>query len=136
MAGGGGYLVFNHSIWDGLTVADLVFPWFLLIMGCTMAQSLPRSPHARMLSMPKVPVCTRQQNTRDEEGGGRGRTHTLCRLMKRGASTVVLVKKLVLRSGKLFALGLFLNNGHDLTHWRIPGVLQRYVCVCGGGGDI
>lgn len=31
--GGGGYWFFNHSFWDGLTVADLVFPWFIWIMG-------------------------------------------------------------------------------------------------------
>lgn len=31
--GGGGYWFFNHSLWDGLTVADLVFPWFIWIMG-------------------------------------------------------------------------------------------------------
>lgn len=29
-----------------------------------------------------------------------------------------------LRSLKLFLLGLFLNNGSDWQHWRIPGVLQ------------
>ena len=26
---GGDYWFFNHSIWNGLTVADLVFPWFI-----------------------------------------------------------------------------------------------------------
>ncbi|CAF2512996.1 unnamed protein product [Rotaria sp. Silwood2] len=31
--GGGGYWFFKHSIWNGLTVADLVFPWFTWIMG-------------------------------------------------------------------------------------------------------
>jgi heparan-alpha-glucosaminide N-acetyltransferase len=25
--GGGGYSFFSHSKWNGLTVADLVFPW-------------------------------------------------------------------------------------------------------------
>jgi len=25
--GGGGYWFFDHSKWNGLTVADLVFPW-------------------------------------------------------------------------------------------------------------
>ena len=31
--GGGGYSVFQHSAWDGLTVADLVFPVFIFSMG-------------------------------------------------------------------------------------------------------
>eukprot|EP01126_Amoeba_proteus_P050435 TRINITY_DN5957_c0_g1_i5.p1 TRINITY_DN5957_c0_g1~~TRINITY_DN5957_c0_g1_i5.p1 ORF type:complete len:480 (-),score=49.36 TRINITY_DN5957_c0_g1_i5:315-1754(-) len=37
--GGGGYWFFDHSLWDGLTVADLVFPWFIWIMGTSMAFS-------------------------------------------------------------------------------------------------
>lgn len=35
-----------------------------------------------------------------------------------------LSAKLVFRAVKLFALGLFINNGHDLENWRITGVLQ------------
>ncbi|XP_040570606.1 heparan-alpha-glucosaminide N-acetyltransferase [Lepeophtheirus salmonis] len=31
--GGGGYWFFKHSIWNGLTLADVVFPWFIWIMG-------------------------------------------------------------------------------------------------------
>ena len=27
--GGGGYSYFSHSIWNGLTIADTVFPWFV-----------------------------------------------------------------------------------------------------------
>eukprot|EP00300_Choanocystis_sp_HF-7_P009346 c16384_g1_i2.p1 GENE.c16384_g1_i2~~c16384_g1_i2.p1 ORF type:complete len:867 (+),score=180.26 c16384_g1_i2:32-2632(+) len=38
--GGGGYHFFQHSLWDGLTVADLVFPWFIWIMGVSSALSL------------------------------------------------------------------------------------------------
>ncbi|EDO47163.1 predicted protein, partial [Nematostella vectensis] len=37
--GGGGYYFFAHSIWNGLTVADLVFPWFMWIMGVSMVLS-------------------------------------------------------------------------------------------------
>jgi len=37
--GGGSYWFFNHSVWDGLTLADLVFPWFIWIMGTSMALS-------------------------------------------------------------------------------------------------
>ncbi|XP_075241526.1 heparan-alpha-glucosaminide N-acetyltransferase-like [Convolutriloba macropyga] len=35
--GGGGYWYLNHSPWNGLTVADLVFPWFVFIMGVAIA---------------------------------------------------------------------------------------------------
>ena len=34
--GGGGYWYLDHSAWNGLTVADLVFPWFCFIMGTSM----------------------------------------------------------------------------------------------------
>jgi heparan-alpha-glucosaminide N-acetyltransferase len=31
--GGGGYWFFEHAGWNGLTVADLLFPWFMWMMG-------------------------------------------------------------------------------------------------------
>ncbi|XP_077999350.1 heparan-alpha-glucosaminide N-acetyltransferase-like [Glandiceps talaboti] len=34
--GGGEYWFFQHSRWNGLTVADLVFPWFVFIMGTSI----------------------------------------------------------------------------------------------------
>jgi len=39
-AGFGGYWFLDHSTWDGLTVADLVFPWFLWTMGVSLSLSL------------------------------------------------------------------------------------------------
>ncbi|XP_028968461.1 heparan-alpha-glucosaminide N-acetyltransferase [Galendromus occidentalis] len=38
--GGGGLWLFEHIPWDGLTFADLLFPWFVWIMGVSMAISL------------------------------------------------------------------------------------------------
>ena len=40
--GGGNYWFFNHSTWNGITVADLVFPWFIWIMGTSMALSFDK----------------------------------------------------------------------------------------------
>lgn len=37
--GGGGYWFFDHPPWNGITVADLVFPWFIFIMGTAMNYS-------------------------------------------------------------------------------------------------
>ncbi|CAK4681605.1 hypothetical protein LEN26_000930 [Aphanomyces euteiches] len=34
--GGGGYWYFTHAAWNGLTFADIVFPFFVWIMGVTM----------------------------------------------------------------------------------------------------
>ena len=38
--GGGGYWFLDHSRWNGLTFADLVFPWFVFILGTSAAISL------------------------------------------------------------------------------------------------
>ncbi|XP_053920699.1 heparan-alpha-glucosaminide N-acetyltransferase isoform X1 [Cuculus canorus] len=38
--GGGKYWFFRHESWNGLTVADLVFPWFVFIMGTSTSLSL------------------------------------------------------------------------------------------------
>ncbi|XP_051865497.1 heparan-alpha-glucosaminide N-acetyltransferase isoform X2 [Pristis pectinata] len=38
--GGGRYWFFKHESWNGLTIADLVFPWFVFIMGTSIALSL------------------------------------------------------------------------------------------------
>lgn len=40
--GGGKYYFFQHSIWNGLTIADLVFPWFLWIMGMSLSVVLQK----------------------------------------------------------------------------------------------
>ncbi|XP_045074777.1 heparan-alpha-glucosaminide N-acetyltransferase isoform X2 [Coregonus clupeaformis] len=38
--GGGRYWFFRHESWNGLTVADLVFPWFVFIMGTSITLSV------------------------------------------------------------------------------------------------
>ncbi|XP_068115072.1 heparan-alpha-glucosaminide N-acetyltransferase-like [Hyperolius riggenbachi] len=35
--GGGEYWFFQHAPWNGLTIADLVMPWFVLIVGTSVA---------------------------------------------------------------------------------------------------
>lgn len=37
--GGGGYWFFEHADWHGLTFADVLFPWFMWMMGVSMALS-------------------------------------------------------------------------------------------------
>ncbi|KAK4013056.1 hypothetical protein OUZ56_025299 [Daphnia magna] len=41
--GAGQYFFFEHATWNGLQVADLVFPWFMWIMGVCMPISLRSS---------------------------------------------------------------------------------------------
>lgn len=52
--GGGGYPMFRHAPWNGLTIADVVFPWFLWICGVSLFLSL-RAQIRR--SVPKSQVC-------------------------------------------------------------------------------
>uniref|UniRef100_A0A3Q2ZA87 Heparan-alpha-glucosaminide N-acetyltransferase n=1 Tax=Kryptolebias marmoratus TaxID=37003 RepID=A0A3Q2ZA87_KRYMA len=55
--GGGRYWFFRHSSWNGLTVADLVFPWFVFIMGTSIAlsvNSLLRAGSSRLSLLRKV----------------------------------------------------------------------------------
>lgn len=39
-SGGGRYWWIDHAIWNGLQIADLVFPWFLFIMGVCIPLSI------------------------------------------------------------------------------------------------
>ncbi|CAG9761570.1 unnamed protein product [Ceutorhynchus assimilis] len=43
--GGGQYWFFQHSAWNGITLADLVFPWFLWLMGLSMTVSMQKKLH-------------------------------------------------------------------------------------------
>jgi len=95
--GAGGYWFLDHSAWNGLTLADLVFPWFMFMMGVSMSMSYASIFKKAAASNVSVGVTKSQ-----------------------------LAYKAVRRTGILFALGLFYNNGYDLGYWRIPGVLQYF----------
>ncbi|XP_034464267.1 heparan-alpha-glucosaminide N-acetyltransferase [Hippoglossus hippoglossus] len=47
--GGGGYWFFQHAPWNGLTVADLVMPWFVFMIGTSVVLAF-RSMHRRGVS--------------------------------------------------------------------------------------
>ena len=50
--GAGHYWFLEHSTWNGLYVADLVFPWFVWIMGVCIPMSV------RSNKKKKVPLTT------------------------------------------------------------------------------
>jgi predicted acyltransferase len=85
------YPPLRHAEWNGWTPTDLIFPFFLFIVGVAMAFSLvPR--------------------------------------LEAGADRAELLRKASTRALILFGLGLILQGfpGYlDLSHLRIPGVLQR-----------
>ncbi|KAF7669935.1 hypothetical protein LDENG_00115070 [Lucifuga dentata] len=55
--GGGGYWFFQHAPWNGLTVADLVMPWFVFIIGTSVVllfRSMQRRGINRMQLLRKI----------------------------------------------------------------------------------
>lgn len=47
-SGGGHYWWIEHAIWNGLHFADLVFPWFLFIMGVCIPLSIKSQINRQM----------------------------------------------------------------------------------------
>lgn len=41
--GCGGYAILEHALWNGLHLADVIFPWFLWIMGVCIPISVASS---------------------------------------------------------------------------------------------
>lgn len=84
------YLPLEHAEWNGCTPTDLVFPFFLFIVGVSISYAF-------------------QGKVADKE----------------------TITKLIVRSLKLFGLGLFLSlfPKFDFSVVRIPGVLQRIAIV-------
>ncbi|XP_051935899.1 heparan-alpha-glucosaminide N-acetyltransferase [Hippocampus zosterae] len=55
--GGGGYWFFQHAPWNGLTVADLVMPWFVFIIGTSVVlafSSMQRRGVGRLQLLQKI----------------------------------------------------------------------------------
>ncbi|XP_015177917.1 PREDICTED: heparan-alpha-glucosaminide N-acetyltransferase-like [Polistes dominula] len=95
--GGGEYVFFNHSAWFGLTVADLVLPWFAWIMGLTIAIS-KRGEFRHMSSRTKI-------------------------IMRNFTRTLMLILiGLMINSRKIFTN--FHGKSYYLENLRFPGVLQ------------
>lgn len=113
--GGGGYWFFDHAAWNGFTLADTVFPWFMWMMGVSMALSfsslLPRSGDSSGNSSGSANNEQLQQQAKSKSSSQIDSKvwYHVCR-----------------RSLILFLLGMFLANGYEYSTWRIPGVLQYF----------
>jgi heparan-alpha-glucosaminide N-acetyltransferase len=119
--GGGGYWFFEHAAWNGLTLADLVFPWFMWIMGVSMALSfnniLPKKPiSSSSLMNSNTFLAVAEDNDKDYQQE--------CKVYNSQVRSVWM--KVTVRAIKLFLLGMFLANGYEYTTWRVPGVLQYF----------
>jgi predicted acyltransferase len=99
------YTQLDHAPWNGFTLADLVFPTFLFIVGASIILSL-RSRIAR--------------------ANFAGAISTLDLSTKKN-----LALHIIRRAAIIFAIGLFLAAfpRFDLTHLRLFGVLPR-IAIC------
>ena len=96
------YWPLEHAEWNGWTPTDLVFPFFLFIVGVSITLAFAR--RVEQDAVQRVP---------------------------HGAARRALFLKVIKRAAIIFALGFFLNlfPRFDFATVRIPGVLQR-IAVC------
>jgi predicted acyltransferase len=119
------YPPLDHAEWHGCTPTDLVFPFFLFIVGCAMSFSL-----SKYTQTPKESETLESEIIETQEQ------------TKRAKSSLLFSEKIywriVRRAAILFVLGLLLNtssialdvllNGASIANFgkiRIMGVLQR-----------
>ncbi len=88
------YAPLLHAEWHGFTPTDLVFPFFLFIVGVSVVLAYSKR-------------------------------------LKAGANKKEMYKKIIIRSFKIFAVGILLNliPGFDFANLRVTGVLQRIAIV-------
>ena len=89
----------DHAVWNGLHLADTVFPCFIFIMGISIPLSF-KSIASKSINLNGVQTLRLRQ----------------------------MLYKITKRSCLLFFFGLVTSNSteHFLTHLRIMGVLQRF----------
>jgi predicted acyltransferase len=95
------YAQLKHAAWNGWTITDMVFPFFLWIVGVAMTFSFAK---------------------REDSGSGRGRL--MLHVVKR--SSIIFLLGLVLNG---FPFGLAFDHNFSFSTLRIPGVLQR-IAIC------
>ena len=107
-----------HADWNGCTPTDVIFPFFLFIIGVAMSFSLSKYTDTNS------PLC------RGGASGLRPATLTL-KLWMPALGWGGLYWRITCRSALLFALGLILNGfwNYDFNNIRIMGVLQR-ISLC------
>jgi predicted acyltransferase len=113
------YPLLAHAKWHGWTFTDWIFPFFLFIVGMSMAFSLQAkgiSPTANLLNN-NLGQGKTSKNNQGTSSLSSLRSNALISLARRALT--------------IFAIGLFLNwiPNFDLNTIRIPGVLQR-IALC------
>lgn len=88
------YAPLAHKAWNGITPTDLIFPFFIFVVGVSIALAYGKK-------------------------------------LKQGKPAADVYRKIIIRSFKIFAVGVFLNlyPTFDFADVRIAGVLQRIAIV-------
>jgi predicted acyltransferase len=123
------YPPLEHAEWHGCTPTDLVFPFFLFIVGCAMSFSL-----SKYTQTPKKSGAAKSQLLETEEQKNADKKPASCFLLP--ASNIYW--RIARRAAILFILGLLLNTSsialdvllnsapvENFGKIRIMGVLQR-----------
>ena len=105
------YAQLDHAEWSGLTMTDLVFPFFLFITGVSLTYSFAARRGAAN------PTSANNRQIWGTKRFGDARWQLLPHIVRRAAT--------------IFVIGLLINAfpHYHLATWRIPGVLQR-IAVC------
>ncbi|MEG4317825.1 MULTISPECIES: DUF5009 domain-containing protein [unclassified Microcoleus] len=122
------YPPLDHAEWHGCTPTDLVFPFFLFIVGCAMSFSLSKytENNQKIGTEASENSATQEQTTREQQPSSFS------------SLTENIYWRIARRAAILFGLGLLLNtssialdvllNGAPIANFgkiRIMGVLQR-----------
>lgn len=106
--GGGAYGFIDHAIWNGLNIADLVFPWFLWIMGVCIPMSIKSTIKSGISNREALLNITRVRSMLD--------------IVNKSCIFIIRFQRSII----LFAIGIFLGSGTNLNQFRVFGVLQRF----------
>jgi predicted acyltransferase len=114
-----------HAHWHGCTPTDLIFPFFLFVVGAGMAFALAK--HAPGAKIAPTPRGVNAEPRADANADAISTPARAPELSGAGSGRIALYIKIFRRALVLVALGLALNAflTKDLSQVRLPGVLQR-----------
>jgi predicted acyltransferase len=128
------YTPLNHASWHGCTLTDLVFPFFLFVMGAAMSYSFRRYKFSNLQSSGIIIGNILSTNKRTPALFSLRRLRDFFKLKSNYKLTPAITKKILRRVGLIFLIGLTLNSFPfqiELSNIRIMGVLQRIAITYG-----
>lgn len=118
------YTPLDHAEWHGCTPTDLVFPFFLFIVGCAMSFSLSKYTQIHTKIGIETSKVKQTQDKPEAEKKPLGSENIYCRIARRAA--ILFILGLLLNTSSI-ALDVLLNSApvENFGKIRIMGVLQR-----------